>query len=381
MGTEMSKKIKPIPVVVLGPSLELKGGISAVEALMLCHQPIDIELLHIPSVQAGNKVYKICSFLIAIWKLGFLLLCDRSIQIVHLHFASRGSIFRKTILGYLALLMRKSLVLHAHGGGFEQFFMHLPRFPRYFLRDFFQRSACVLVLSNSWRAYYMDNFRLPSERVVVLPNPVVLPERIPCRTDRQSTTFVYLGRIEEAKGAFDAIDAFRHISSHLSSKAKLVLAGDGETAHAQRLVEELGLTENVTVHEWLNRSECERLLREADVFLLPSHQEGLPMALLEAMAWGLPVIATSVGGIPEVVTNRLEGVLVPPKHLRQLVEAMEHLIMNETVRYEMGIAARDRVAAFDICRFREKLHDVYFSLHHVEQGGVAIYANSAHSDR
>src|SRR4029079_14258769 len=98
--------------------------------------------------------------------------------------------------------------------------------------------------------------------------------------------------------------------SALRARSRLVLAGDGDVEGARRLAAPLG--ESVQVRTWLGAAERDGLLADSDVFVLPSHAEGLPMSLLEAMSSGLPSIVTPVGGIPEVFSHEIEGLFVAP---------------------------------------------------------------------
>jgi glycosyltransferase involved in cell wall biosynthesis len=104
------------------------------------------------------------------------------------------------------------------------------------------------------------------------------------------------------------------------------------------------------------------MLAKADVFVLPSYNEGLPMALLEAMSWGLPVITTPVGGIPEVVSNTQNGLLVTPGDIQQLSEAMQSLIKEEKLRLSLGSAARISVAPLDVKDYFGSLKSIYHSV-------------------
>ena len=130
---------------------------------------------------------------------------------------------------------------------------------------------------------------------------------------------------------------------------------------AKQLVRELGLEEKVTVLSWISPAERDQLLENADAFVLPSYNEGLPMSMLEAMAWGLPAIVTPVGGIPEVISDKQNGLLVQPGNQQQLVQAMQSLIEDERLRLALGTAGRNRVQSLDIKNYMSSLLKVYAS--------------------
>jgi glycosyltransferase involved in cell wall biosynthesis len=213
----------------------------------------------------------------------------------------------------------------------------------------------------------------------VLHNPVKLPSEIPDRAGHQQVTFVFLGRIgkrggaldqvkslvafpKQDKGAFDLIRAFAALPEQDKTCAKLVLAGNGDVQMAQQIIQELNLEAQVTVYPWLSPVDRDALLAQADAFVLPSYNEGLPMSMLEAMAWGLPVITTPVGGIPEVITHEQNGLLVKPGNQQELVQAIQSLIKNEGLRLSLGSGARSRVQNLDIKNYISSLLELYTSL-------------------
>jgi glycosyltransferase involved in cell wall biosynthesis len=140
------------------------------------------------------------------------------------------------------------------------------------------------------------------------------------------------------------------------------LAGNGDLAAANQLIGELKLTDKITILDWLDAQQRDELLAAADVFILPSYNEGLPMSMLESMAWGLPVIVTPVGGIPEVIVDKENGLLVEPGNQEQLLVAMQSLIGDEGLRISLGAAARDRVSKLDIHIYVESLVSIYTSV-------------------
>ena len=124
----------------------------------------------------------------------------------------------------------------------------------------------------------------------------------------------------------------------------MLVVGDGtERPNVQRRANDLRIGEG-RLQFLGSRSDIHALLAAADFFVLPSDVEGLPMAVLEAMAHGLPVVATAVGGIPEVITDGREGLLVPPGDAAALARAIQRLLTSSEMRLRLGDAARDRVS-------------------------------------
>lgn len=131
---------------------------------------------------------------------------------------------------------------------------------------------------------------------------------------------------------------------HKHPQAKLVIMGEGEEeAHLRALAESLGIAPSV---EWRGFVENARqYLKDFDIFVLPSRSENLPYALLEAGYAGLPVIATRVGGIPEIITTGENGILVEPENPHELLSSLLLLAEDGNLRARLGSAFRDRVAA------------------------------------
>jgi glycosyltransferase involved in cell wall biosynthesis len=343
-------------IVQLGPGLGVRGGVSAVERLIVDHVGSRITVRHVATMEDGSLWLKLRVFLKALREL-HRALDTREPLIVHIHFSSRGSTLRKTILAWMTLRAGKPLVLHAHGASFDDFFEGLPGPVQRLLRRTFARADRFLVLSSQWKEFYMRRCELPEARIVVLTNPTPLPKTLPDRRGRAHVQFLFLGRIGARKGTFELVRAFRALPVALRERARLVLAGDG-------LVEELraearDLAPYVTVHSWIDAAQRDALLLASDVFVLPSHHEGVPMALLEAMAHGLPVISTTVGGIPDAVTTEVEGFLIQPGDVAALTRSLARFIEDEDLRLVCGRAARTRAEQFDVISYTEQLLRLY----------------------
>lgn len=343
---------------MVGSSLEQNGGIASVEKLILKHAPNDIEIQHITSFNDGLMIYKFLVFTKALAKLIWELLSQK-VDIVYLHISERGSLLRKSILALIAFIFHKPVVMHAHGAEFHLNYSQLPKWVQQLVRHIFRRCYGLIVLSNSWKDFYVQNLGLNPQQVFVLPNPTELPVRIPQRQNVNQVTLLFCGRVGQRKGTFDLIEAFANLPVEQKNCAKLIIAGDGDIQQGRKLVESLNLTEHITFAGWVNSEQRDKLLAKADVFILPSYNEGLPMAILEAMSWGLPVITTPVGGIPELVVAYENGLLVKPGDIQQLSAAILSLITNEELRLTMGRTARERVLPYDVKNYLNSLLNVY----------------------
>ncbi len=366
---------QPYRILMLGAGLDVQGGITSVEKLMLENVPIGLQLRHVPTFVKGSAALNIKTYLQAIFTLGRLLLI-RKVDIVHIHFSERGSTLRKFNLALLTVVFRKPLVLHCHGATYQEFYAQLPPVAKFLVAAMFSKCTKFIALSETWRDFCARSFQLTPQQTVVMLNPVVLPPHIPDRSQRSLVHFVFLGRIgqrggaldavssfpQQDKGAFDLIRAFAALSVADRQLAKLTIAGNGEIEAARQLIAELGIVDRVTIHSWLDSTQRDQLLAAADAFVLPSYHEGLPMSMLEAMAWELPVIVTPVGGIPEVVTTNENGLLVTPGNQPELRDALHQLIQDPIQRTHLGQAGRRTVQSLTIDRYMDKMLGLYTTI-------------------
>lgn len=349
----------PSPVVMVGTALETHGGISAVidtwrRAGLFERWPVD----YVASHRDGLGIEK---FLKAVdgYAMFLALLCRYPRALLHVHSASRRSFWRKSVFMALALLARWPVVFHLHGGGFGEFYeQECGPLRRALVRFFLGRAACIVVVSERWAAWMKGVTRNP--RIAVIPNGIALPP--PAAQPRESALVLFHGRCCEGKGIYDLLQAMLALRREFP-RVRLDCAGDGEVDEVERSVAALGLADRVRVHGWIGPGQRDEFLARATVFVLPSHAEGLPMALLEAMAAGCPVVASAVGGIPDVVTDGVNGLLVPPGDPRALQEAIARVLADPALAARLGRCARETVAArYTAARSVERVEQIYESM-------------------
>ncbi len=345
-----------VKVLQMGPALDVRGGVSSVEQLICDYLPPYASIRHVATMTEGSRFAHAAAFVRSVFSL------TRALEgieptIVHIHFASRGSTLRKLILANMVLRARRPLILHAHGAGFDQFHRGLPGPVRSLVNRTLQQASVLIALSSQWRDFYVHECEVSPSQVVVLPNPVRVPARVPDRAGRAEVQFLHLGRLGKRKGGYDLVNAFAALPDAMRARARLVLAGDGDVEGMKKLAAPLG--DRVRVLSWIDAQERDRLLAESDVFVLPSYAEGVPMSLLEAMAAGLPCITTPVGGIPDVFTHGSEGLLVAPGDAGQLRAAMSTFIGDEPARLAAGKRAYESARAFDVHAYARRLADIY----------------------
>ncbi len=372
------KEKKQIRIVMLGASLDTKGGIMSVERLILSNADERFRILHLTTFTLGSVLKNTRLYWFAMFRL-FLLCVFRTIDVVHIHFNERGSTVRKVLPSLIAIITGRPFVLHSHSSNYEEFFSTMPKLARKMVVAVFGKCALFISLSQTWDVYYKKTFGFKHGQSAVLYNPVKIPDIVPDRRGRQEVRFVFLGLIgprrgafdktrkmfslpQQDKGAFDLIRAFGKIPKTQRNNAKLIIAGDGDVDGARKLVLQCTLDDKITVLDWIDEKERDNQLGLADVFVMPSYNEGLPMSMLEAMAWELPVLVTPVGGIPEFVTDEKEGLLVTPGDVQGLALALTKMICDKDFRLNAGILGRKRIAALSIDRYMDSLHSAYLQI-------------------
>ncbi|MEJ2888091.1 glycosyltransferase family 4 protein [Actinomycetospora aeridis] len=315
---------------------------------------------HVATHRDGGAAAKATTFATGLARIAGELVARRP-DLVHVHMSAAGSFVRKAVVCWAAYLLRVPVVLHVHSGRFHLFHDRAPAPVRRFIRATLTRADVVIALGGLMRER-LERIA-PDARLTSLPNPVA-PAPVTRRPAGAAPHVVFLGRIWAKKGAFDLLEAWAKAAGpHGEGGPRLTLAGDGEHERARELARELGVEASVTVHDWLSGDEVAALLADADVLALPSENEGQPMVVLEAMSRGLTVLATEVGGIPELVRSGEDGVLVPPHDVPALADALGGLLADGERRRALGEAAlgraRDEFAAEAVAARIESLyHDV-----------------------
>jgi glycosyltransferase involved in cell wall biosynthesis len=353
-------------VVQIGPGLDVRGGISEVIRLIVQNPPPEVVVKHYSTLSGytaaahlsrWNPNYYLRSFFSIINMLKNIveiIYVVNKFDLAHIHITIAGSTLRKYFIATQINRKNFPFILHIHSSEYHTFFSRLPRPLQQAIQHQFLSSKGAIVLSNSVLEDYKRFFLGTQLPVWVLPNPVALPKdfSIECSTHLR---LLFLGRLGSHKGSDRILHALTNLPKPVQQRVKVYMAGDGEVDATRKLVHQLGLEAQVEVRDWIGGEEKWRWFR----FILPSRMEGLPMAMLEAMAWGKALIVSPVGGIPEYVTDGVEGFLVPPDDIDAIADAIRKLAENPELRAQMGMAARRRVEPLDIQNYRVRLGEIY----------------------
>lgn len=270
------------------------------------------------------------------------LLLMRRVALVHCHAAMKRSFWRKSLFSLTSRMTGVPVVFHLHGSEMKEFVEEQPVFVKRLIGWILAKQSVVVVLSKGWSCYVKSIS--PRANVKVIPNYVDLPELCSNASGESgnapgSVEVLFLGLIGARKGVYDLLPAFKDAIAQVPS-LRLIVGGNGEIGQARAIAEELRIENSVSFAGWVSGEAKEDLLRRAKIYVLPSYNENLPVSLLEAMSWGIPVISTRVGGIPELVRDGVDGLLIDSGDRIALSSAIVELAKNSELRQKMGAEGR-----------------------------------------
>lgn len=368
--------------VHVSTSLETRGGISAVLQVYRDAGFFDEwGAEHVAShTDQGGTSHKLMFGLKAVLQVLSLWLRGR-ISVLHVHTASGPSFWRKLLVAGPVLLSNTPVVLHVHGGAFKTFFYERCNpVQRWLVRAVLERSRLVLGLTEEWVQTLQA--MAPRARVQALVNPVQMPGQPRGAADGERDVLLYLGLLDRKKGTHDLLEAYARLPERLRARWRLVLAGTGDIEGLQALAEARGVAHQVEMPGWIGADQKTELLGRAGALALPSYAEGLPMAVLEALAHGVPVVASAVGGIPQVVQNDVTGYLVAPGDLDGLTARLTQVLQDARHARQLGQRGRELVEAhYAAPAVLQALGRAYESLGLSRQGErrVAVVRRAAHT--
>ena len=299
-------------------------------------QPDDIEVTFLTTRGRRHILLSPFYFGMALCQLMALRLCGRA-DVLHVNLSSHGSTVRKVLMCRLATMLNIPYIVHLHGSRFRAFYQNVGRMGRREILGMFDRAARIVVLGAVWRTFVTELSPNLSDRVDILPNATRSPPSIGSREDRP-VCVLFLGKVGKRKGVPQLVEAFSRLCDTPGWVG--IIAGDGEVEPTQAEIERRGMTSRVTLTGWVAPAQVEAYLAKADILVLPSFDENLPMSVIEAMGYGLAVVATPVGAVADIITHNETGLLVPTGDSERLADAVGLLIGDPAMRERLGIKAR-----------------------------------------
>lgn len=338
-------------VLVLSTSRYTRGGITAV--LKLYEQSTMWQQYHcrwIGTHRDGGKLRKVWYLVKAMAQYMVLL---PFYDIIHIHFSLSNSAKRKYPFFKLAKALHKKTVIHLHCGSqideiWSPVYQHM-----------FEQCDCGIVLSESLKAKIEEHIGQSKKiRIVYNPCPIITE----MTTYEKKNNILFSGTLYEGKGYKDLIKAFAKIATRYQDW-KIVLAGNGEEEQARDLAKELHIEQQVELLGWVNGEAKHKVFSEAKALCLPSYAEGFPMAVLDAWAYGLPVVTTPVGGVPDVAVDGENMLLFEPGDIDKLSEQLELIITDDALRERLSKESKKLASEkFNLKTVTEEVAEIYEGL-------------------
>lgn len=317
----MSDRIK---VLMIGPDRGVHGGISAlVNSYYEAGLQDKVELKYIGTMKEGSKLKKLMIAGLAFIK--FMRVVDRY-DVVHVNCSSDSSFMRKSSFIKYAKRRGKKVLLHQHGGDFVNYYSNeLDEKKKRYVRDILDMADSMLVLTDKWRDFF--GTLTDKNKIHVLPNGVVTKEidkgdHGPGDMDK----ILFLGRICRDKGVKELIAAVSELHKE-NDRVRLYVGGIFEEPDLLKDIEE-----NSTFIKhigWVSGADKDNYLDECGIMAVPSYFEGFGLSVVEGMLHGCCVVASNVGGIPDIVDDEADGLLVPPKDAFALKKAIERVMKDK----------------------------------------------------
>lgn len=364
----MKQHSKPRVIYVACPWTPVGGGMFKVADYLIQSQLPDA----VPEAQratlepldtrgGGSAAASILVLASALWKVLLGRLQGR-VAGVHINMAERLSLFRKCVLLLWSRALGVPVVLHLHAAQLHHFYATLPAPVRAFVRWTFARATRCVVLGKAAQDFVVRELAVPQARVEIINNGVPEPSlpRQPLSAQGARARVFFLGNLSERKGVSDLLQALSLSEQAAQGKVDVVFAGGGDvdayTAKARQLKID-GFTRFVG---WADQKQAAQWMASSDVLVLPSYDEGLPLVILEALAYGVAVICTPVGEIPFNLKDGHEALFVPPGDTRALAAALDRVLGQPEFRHALerhGHALYQR--GFSLSHFSDSIADVH----------------------
>lgn len=354
----MEKKIR---VLMVGSAPAVRGGMSSVVRQILAHEFEDVSIRYVPTHVSGSAVKRMLVFGLGLVKL-LPMLAFTKVDVVHMHMSYKGSFFRKYWLHRLVKCFGKKDVIHLHGSEFKKFYETAKPSVQAKIRRLLGECDRMIVLGESWAetVTHME----PKTRTVILRNAVAIPEKT-AAWNAERTELLYLGVLIPRKCVDDILHSFELLRKALPERnLHLTIVGTGaQEAELKALCTNLGLDPWVDFAGWTDGAKKQALLEQAQCMVMASENEGLPVSILEALAWGIPVISTPVGSITEAVVDGRTGFTAPVHDPAALADAMGQTIRDRETWEALSAGARAlALEQFDEESFFRGLETLYREL-------------------
>lgn len=289
-----------------------------------------------------NKPVKLLRISAAFTKTLVLLLRHRY-DLCYLAITCHGRPFLKDApFVLLCKLFGRRIVIHQHNKGMDN---DVSRWPFSFMLPLVYKNVSVILLSK--RLYHDIGKVVPETNVLVCPNGIQVDNRFRAVAGQPSTPrLLFLSNLMESKGVWVLLEALQKLNERGYDFCCTFAGGQTREISFERFASEVkshNLEKQVVCRGALFDEEKEQCFRDADLFVFPSYNECFPLVILEAMSYGLPVVTTDEGGIPDIVEDGVTGIVIEKNNPQSLADEIARLLDDETLRHDLGAAGRLRL--------------------------------------
>jgi len=341
-------------VLMVGPSRNSMGGIATVISNFYQYfRNDDVEIKYLETWREGGIISRLYLGLKSIVSLIKYILIDK-IDLVHIHVAQKGSFYRKSLLILIAKVLNKKVLLHIHASQFDVFYNNSNILNKGYIKYILGLSDKIVVLSEEWKKIISGITN--NKEISIVHNAVLVGDYM---YNNEGVNLTFLGRLGERKGIYDLLRILEELFEK-NHQFKLFLCGDGDIDKVKEIIKNKKMDNNVIVTGWISSEEKEKILKNTIINILPSYNEGMPMAILETMARGIPNISTTVGGIPQVINNMENGITNSPGDIDSLLKSITYLIENKEQRLKMSKKAYEEIKSkYSIDAYNEVFYCLY----------------------
>lgn len=322
-------------VLMVGVDSSTKGGMWTVVENYINDSQFKNEthFIYVPTSITGNAIKKILFTLKGIIKI-FGVLLTSHIDIVHIHVSERGSVYRKYIVLKLAKLFKCKTIFHMHGAEFQVWYENLDKEKQAKIRRIINQADSILILGEYWNEFVSTI--ADKDKIEIVHNAVSVPDKY--LYNIEANKLLFLGVVGQRKGIDDLLQAMAMTDNQLDKDIQLFIYGPNPENDIEDKILKLGLSTRVKYKGWLDNSSKKEVFKDIALNILPSYNEGLPMTILETMAYGIPNVSTKVAAIPEAV-NEENGVLIEAGDVNALADSILTLMSNKELRKEKSMKA------------------------------------------
>jgi len=328
----MKKKI-----LVIGPVPPPTGGVATVMEQMMSFKQDKYRYIFVDINKnkfiKSNIIFNIINYAYNSLKIPLIALVKRP-DIIHIHSSYGADIWQKYIWLSMLKLFNFKIIIHMHASKFKEWYADLNPKNRIIVKKYFNKAEAVIVLSDAWKEYYKKI--IPEKRLYVVQNAIenINHDRYSRIYPKDEYVVLFLSTLCDRKGIYDL---FKVIQKDKDQHTKYVFVGRIE--HKDKIIsriQSLGIKDKCEIVGEVLGKERFKYFSSADLFVLPSYAEGLPIAMLEAMSFGLPIISTKVGAIPEVIKKK-NGILIQPGDPKGLYQAITNIRQNKILANKISI--------------------------------------------